>query len=92
MARETMATSIGSWRVLAFVMTLAALAGCGASVAGGDGGSGTDGGDSGVVCRLGDGRTCPAGRSCPAPDGCNTCSCNERGELACTLLHCPDAR
>jgi hypothetical protein len=33
---------------------------------------------------------CKAGDSMPAPDGCNTCRCDEQGSWACTEMACPD--
>jgi hypothetical protein len=52
----------------------------------GAGASGT--GASGGACIV-DGTSYPDGtRAIPAPDGCNTCAC-DNGVLACTLLGCP---
>ena len=33
----------------------------------------------------------PVGTSFPAGDGCNTCSCDDRGGVSCTLMACGDA-
>lgn len=36
----------------------------------------------------GNGAICEVGQSKPAGDGCNTCTCTEDGEWACTLVDC----
>ena len=36
-------------------------------------------------------KTLSKGASIPAGDGCNTCSCGENGQVACTLIECVDA-
>jgi hypothetical protein len=36
-----------------------------------------------------DGQTYDVGETFPAGDGCNSCHCNEDGEVTCTLLACP---
>ena len=46
------------------------------------------------VCECADGQcreaeACLPGTLRPAPDGCNTCTCTEEGEWACTDLACP---
>jgi hypothetical protein len=55
----------------------AALAGCGSDVTGED------------QCTV-DGVDYDVGESFPAPDGCNTCTCQEGGQAACTLMGCID--
>ena len=35
------------------------------------------------------GETYQVGDTFPAGDGCNSCHCNEDGEVSCTLLACP---
>ena len=40
-----------------------------------------------VVCDY-DGNTYEIGESFPATDGCNTCSCMENGNVACTKMAC----
>ncbi|MBI4955130.1 MAG: hypothetical protein HY908_24115 [Myxococcales bacterium] len=74
-------------RVLRFVSLAAlalggagALAACPISVTDGGGGAG-------VVCTVG-GQTYEPGQSFPSPDGCNTCTCGDDGQAACTLLGC----
>jgi hypothetical protein len=42
-----------------------------------------------VTCEF-DGVTYEVGDSFGATDGCNTCTCGEDGEAACTLLGCPE--
>lgn len=42
-------------------------------------------------CELPDGTICPVGARCPAGDGCNTCTCDRFGNLACTEIGCVDA-
>lgn len=37
------------------------------------------------------GKTYPVGASFPSSDGCNTCSCQSGGDVACTLRACFDA-
>lgn len=61
------------------VGALAVMAGCGGTVTvtGGDG------------CTY-EGKHYALGDSFPASDGCNTCSCSESGEVACTLIGCVD--
>ena len=49
---------------------------------GGDAGEGGDAGDGGDACEPGDVRD--------ADDGCNTCTCEDDGTWACTLLGCAD--
>ncbi len=39
---------------------------------------------------LYDGRVYLAGKSFPSTDGCNTCSCDTAGKIACTLRACND--
>lgn len=56
------------------------FAGCGSSVSGGGGGDDT-------TCSW-QGQTYQVGDSFPAGDGCNTCTCMETGEAACTLMGC----
>lgn len=42
-------------------------------------------------CALPRGGVCARGATCPAGDGCNTCTCDAGGSLACTRLACiPD--
>ncbi len=41
-----------------------------------------------VTCEQ-DGTTYNVGDSFPADDGCNSCSCTDGGEIACTLMACP---
>ncbi len=78
-------------------ISLAALAGCGATVAPGDGAVGADGSvdatlpDGAAACRLPNGSLCAVGQTCPAGDGCNTCACSAGGGLACTERACVDA-
>ncbi|AKT37495.1 hypothetical protein [Chondromyces crocatus] len=43
--------------------------------------------DSGETCTY-EGTTYEVGDSFPAGDGCNTCSCTENGNVACTLMGC----
>ena len=64
---------------LAAVLPGVLAAGCQSDVDGG-------GGD-GATCTL-EGETYDAGESFPAPDGCNTCTCTEQGDVACTLMAC----
>ena len=42
------------------------------------------------VCKLASGESIDFGQSVEAPDGCNTCSCDEAGNLACTEMACLD--
>lgn len=44
--------------------------------------------DGGVVCVGDDGRTHRPGESFSSADGCNTCSCDEMGRVACTARAC----
>lgn len=50
----------------------------------------TQGGD-GDTCTLPDGTELTVGQTGPAGDGCNTCICNSRVELACGTRSCTDA-
>jgi Pacifastin inhibitor (LCMII)/Kazal-type serine protease inhibitor domain len=50
-----------------------------------DGGGHSHGGNGG--CYV-DGVRYQTGDSFPSPDGCNTCSCGEDGQVACTLRAC----
>ncbi len=43
----------------------------------------------GEVCEY-NGETYDVGETFPAGDGCNTCTCMEGGEVACTEIACPD--
>jgi len=52
-----------------------------------DGGHGHGHGGHGGACVL-DGERYRPGESFPSPDGCNTCSCGEDGQIACTLRFC----
>ncbi|MCA9594618.1 MAG: hypothetical protein KC776_14940 [Myxococcales bacterium] len=58
------------------------LAACSGSTTKDPGGSGGD-------CSYG-GKSYSAGDSFPSSDGCNTCSCAQDGQVACTLLACVD--
>lgn len=49
----------------------------------GDGGGNDDG-------AADDGGTCEEGETQPADDGCNTCTCDENGNWACTEIACGD--
>jgi len=93
--RQRAAARVGRW-ALAPVL---ALLGCnhydlgdiidaidGGGHAGQGGGHGGSGGHGGG-CVL-DGEQYRPGESFPSPDGCNTCSCNEDGLVACTLRFC----
>lgn len=42
-----------------------------------------------ATCTI-DGMVYQAGDSFTAPDGCNTCTCSENGQAACTLMACAD--
>jgi hypothetical protein len=42
------------------------------------------------LCFTPDGRRLSVGQSVLAPDGCNTCTCQSNGSLACTELACVD--
>lgn len=64
------------------VVLVAALGG--AALLSGCGGSSTN---SSQTCSY-DGATHEAGERFPSTDGCNTCSCDEQGRVACTLLAC----
>jgi hypothetical protein len=70
--------------------------GAGGEDSGGEGGRGGTGASSGTggedgSCEV-DGEIYPSGTSgIPAPDGCNTCSC-EDGALHCTLMACIESR
>jgi hypothetical protein len=44
--------------------------------------------ECGNVCVMDDGTTLQVGDSIQAPDGCNTCFCDEGGFLACTEMWC----
>ncbi|MEQ1565059.1 MAG: hypothetical protein ABMA64_05430 [Myxococcota bacterium] len=44
-------------------------------------------GCAGSVCEY-DGETYDVGESFPSSDGCNTCSCERGGDVACTRLSC----
>lgn len=73
------------------------LAGCGtvnpwdwvADRPGGSGGPAVGGGPA-VACEVG-GEYYAVGDSFPAGDGCNTCGCDESGEVFCTLIDCVQA-
>lgn len=43
--------------------------------------------NGGSTCTVGD-ETHEEGDSFPSPDGCNSCTCLEDGEIACTLMGC----
>jgi len=69
-----------SWNALALGILgsfglLATFAGCSGSVSNGDG------------CTYG-GKQYAVGDNFPASDGCNQCSCDERGGVQCTLIAC----
>jgi hypothetical protein len=51
---------------------------------------GCEGGKGGGACEFG-GETHQIGETFPAGDGCNSCHCDEDGEVSCTLLECIDA-
>jgi hypothetical protein len=38
------------------------------------------------------GRTYKAGEGFPADDGCNSCSCGQDGQVACTLMFCDNTK
>jgi hypothetical protein len=60
-------------------LTAAFLVACGPSVS-----------DDGVdTCQVGD-QSYAEGDTFPAPDGCNTCSCQADGSMACTEMGCVD--
>jgi len=40
-------------------------------------------------CQVGE-EACDAGSQKPADDGCNTCSCTDAGDWACTEIACPE--
>jgi Pacifastin inhibitor (LCMII) len=61
----------------------------GAGGAGGSGGSGGAGGSSESGCDY-EGKTYPLGSSFPSTDGCNVCSCDKTGGVACTLKACAE--
>jgi hypothetical protein len=62
---------------LGFFGLLATFAGCSGSVSNGNGGG----------CDY-NGKEYAVGDKFPASDGCNSCSCGERGEVQCTLIGC----
>ena len=70
--------SLGSAAILV-VVALVGPAGCG--------GSATEDGSGGSACRHG-GKTYDVGDSFPAEDGCNTCTCEKGGGVACTQIGC----
>src|SRR5690606_169317 len=53
------------------------------------GGSGSGGSSGGVACEL-DGVEHQPGDSFPSSDGCNTCFCDDSGQVACTERDCLD--
>lgn len=59
------------------LVTLATIAGCALLGCNGSGGT----------CEYG-GETYEEGESFPADDGCNTCTCEEKGAVACTEMGC----
>ena len=76
-----------------------ALGGCGGSTAqdgtGGSGGGTGGGGSGGTAGTGGSGGGCDwqgqhyaPGQTFPAGDGCNSCSCEPNGQVACTLMAC----
>ena len=46
---------------------------------------------AGVECEY-EGQTYEPGDDFPAADGCNSCTCGDDGEVACTLVDCPPLR
>lgn len=71
-------------RALALTAALASLAACGD-------GCGELGEGPRTTCSLPDGTELSVGQTGPAGDGCNTCICNSRIELACSERNCADA-
>lgn len=76
-----------------------ALTGCAAAVGPGDGGSSGDAAITPTDAATPPDAVSPVrcaggylpGQSFPAPDGCNTCTCNAGGVIACTEIACIDA-
>lgn len=78
---------------LGFVLAAAAAPGCLFSQPLGkapDSSANSDASSDGGSCVRSDGVVFNAGDSFPSADGCNTCSCDASGQIACTLRACAD--
>jgi hypothetical protein len=92
---ENMVPRLRAARTLRWLLAVAGLAsmgmdprGCAWVGHGGeDGGSGGSEGHGDHGCVV-DGKHYAAGDSFPSSDGCNTCSCQSDGQVACTLRAC----
>ena len=89
--RQRGARGLGLWAIVGCIGALGACNGYDlgdilGAVEGGHGNGNGHGGHGGG-CVL-DGEHYRPGESFPSPDGCNTCSCGEDGQIACTLRFC----